>query len=181
MPLGPPVETPEDLQGTLAPAAVVCEVDGRDARSCPACNRVFLMKPEFTGKTIRCRGCKSVFSIRVVEFATSTVPRQDDSASQAPEVEPQPTQDVTSDLGDLLGDIREAEPVPSVVRPINLPRRPASASAGTAQVIAVVAGGACALPITQLILWWVFAKDPLKIAAQLPDMLRWLAPTTLTP
>jgi hypothetical protein len=42
--------------------------------------------------------------------------------------------------------------------------------------MAIVAGGAVALPIAQLILWWVMGRDPLNLAPTLPASLEWIAP-----
>jgi hypothetical protein len=44
------------------------------------------------------------------------------------------------------------------------------------QFLAIVAGGTAALPIAQLILWWVMGRDPLNLAPQLPASLEWMAP-----
>lgn len=45
------------------PVAIECVIDGRDARRCPACYRLFAMKPEHVGKVIRCRVCKASFRV----------------------------------------------------------------------------------------------------------------------
>jgi uncharacterized RDD family membrane protein YckC len=53
------------------------------------------------------------------------------------------------------------------------------AGGALAGLAAVVLGGLTALPVTLLILWWVFGKDPLHIAPMLPEAVRWLAPDHL--
>jgi hypothetical protein len=65
---------------------------------------------------------------------------------------------------------------PSAVRPAS----DGQSSNSTADLIAIILGGACALPVTQLILWWAFHQDPFSIADKLPEHWRWIAPENLT-
>ena len=78
--------------------------------------------------------------------------------------------------GRSLDELIPGEKVASVVRPKNAAAQPRSEDSPVVGLIAVVFGGFCALPATQLIVWWAFGKDPLRIAKMLPEALRWLAP-----
>jgi uncharacterized protein YbaR (Trm112 family) len=136
--------------------AVACFVDGCDARRCPACARTFLMRPTFLGKTIRCRGCKVSFRVE----ATPT------------------TLDEASDIVEAGHDDARVAPA---VRPQAVAYARDPSASPLAGMVAVVLGGVCALPITQLILWWGFDKDPMKLAAALPQAIQWLAPGHFQP
>lgn len=138
------------------PLAVACFVDGCDARRCPACSRTFLMRPTFIGKTIRCRGCKVSFRVE----ATPAI------------------LDEESDVIDAWQDDARVAPA---VRPEGVAYARGPSASPLAGMVAVVLGGVCAMPITQLILWWGFDKDPMKLAAALPQAIRWLAPAHLQP
>jgi hypothetical protein len=46
-------------------------------------------------------------------------------------------------------------------------------------LIGIVMGGVVALPVTQMILWWGLRRDPLGLAAMLPEALRWITPDQL--
>lgn len=83
---------------------------------------------------------------------------------------------IFEDIGDVLEDLLPGERIASVVRPKNAaaPARPEAEALSS--MIAIVLGGACALPVTQLILWWVVGQDPLGIAPLLPEFLQWMAP-----
>jgi hypothetical protein len=85
------------------------------------------------------------------------------------------------DIGDILDELRPGEKITSVVRPRNAAALAGGNANQLAALIAVVSGGLCALPITQLILWWIVGKDPLRVAASLPGILQWLAPSHLRP
>lgn len=196
MPLGPAVDTGVQ-HGGEQPIAIACVKDGRDARCCPQCGREFLMKAAFVDKTIRCRGCKQPFRVKISEPAEEqkvpSVGRQAHAApprlpaSSTPSLQlsekqqpvpataaPQPM--IFEDIGDVLDDIVPGEQVPTVVRPRNAPIRATHGSESFLGLIAVLFGGACALPLAQLILWWGFGKDPLGIGPMLPLFLRSLAP-----
>jgi hypothetical protein len=171
------------------PLALACSVNGRDCRSCPTCGRVFEMHANLAGKAIRCRGCESSFRIGSSEpvglaktpavhasaspcsspAAAAPVPsvmtQREDSASNATD----------DDIGDVLAAPQGDECVPSVVRPRRVAAR--SRSGGVlATLVSVVLGGVCALPISQLILWWGVRQDPLNTVKMLPPALRWIAP-----
>lgn len=201
VPLGPPVAGLDEAT-EAPPPAVICEVAGRDARLCPTCNRPFFMKPAFVGKLIRCRGCKSPFRVTAAESAASTAtswagasnqPLGMQSAGQPPQrfqapPSPVPAAAPTSqrpaiseDMGDILDEIAPGECVPSVVRPSNAAALAPANDHAVANLIAIMLGGACALPATQLILWWVFSKDPLKVASSIPEVFQWLLPPHMRP
>ena len=184
------------------PVAIACVVDGREARRCPSCSRTFSMKPTFVGKVIRCRGCKVSFRVAEAHASPSepavtsepSVNRQERASGaplapltrtvpeSAPESEgssagPVPT--IFDDIGDVLDDVMPSEPAPSVVRPRNIPVRRSSTGDALFNIGSMVFGGLIAVPITQMILWWVLRRDPMGVAAMLPEALRWLAPDKL--
>jgi hypothetical protein len=196
VPLGPAVHAAADLGGD-PPLAIGCIKNGQDARCCPKCGREFLMKPAFVGKTIRCRGCKVPFRVAASERPIEKSVQAADK--QAPEAQPrppasspprlQPTENpkpvpalpsrsptIFEDIGDILEDIRAGERVASVVRPTNAAALAKPEYEALATLIAIVLGGACALPAVQLILWWAFDQDPLLVGKALPDFLEWIAP-----
>jgi hypothetical protein len=71
--------------------AVECHVDGRDARRCPDCGRAFAMNPGYTGKRIRCRGCRVHFvvlaSTRLAEGAEPVEAGMGPTSVEAPTTE----------------------------------------------------------------------------------------------
>lgn len=153
VPLKPDMAGPENAAlSVLPPIAIAFMQDGRDVRACPACARVFAMKPGFVGKTIRCRLCKASF--RILEAGASPgrqePPCDVASAAQAesssppaaapdrkpvppavPPLRPAPAHTlpptIFEDIGDLLEDLLPGETVMSVVRPREIPQRPKSA------------------------------------------------------
>jgi hypothetical protein len=200
VPVGPAVaNADEDIRSP--PVAIECTVDGRDARRCPDCDRTFLMKPAFVDKTIRCRGCKASFRVAATQahvrqspgnvaarHAPALVPQRlqlppppSPGTLVPPPVPPSLTPGIFEDIGDILDEFRPGEKIASVVRPRNAAALAGGNADQLAAFIAVVSGGLCALPITQLILWWIVGKDPLRIAASLPGILQWLAPSHLRP
>lgn len=203
MPLGPPVAGLEE-HPEFPPPATMCVVDGRDARRCPECGRAFAMKAAFAGKTIRCRGCKAPFRVTATPqvlaepgAAAAYQQRERAAASQAPPPSPArfqpppppvpaaaaaiPLPAIFEDIGDILDELTPGEKVASVVRPKNAAVLPRSEDSPVVGLIAVVFGGFCALPATQLILWWVLDKDPFKLASSLPEVLQWIAPPHMRP
>lgn len=193
MPLGRAVLPPAEADGEDGgpPMAIVCQIQGRDARRCPACGREFLMKPSFLGKLIRCRGCKAPFRVagpvqeigerpalnhRQPAAAKVATQRQFNFPPRPVPFPPKPLPTVFDDIGDLVDELLPHEKVASVVRPRPVVAAIRPANDSVASVLALVGGGVCALPITQLILWWVFNQDPLGVAKILPEFLRWLAP-----
>lgn len=203
MPLGPPVAGLEE-HAEFPPAATICVVDGRDARRCPECDRAFAMKAAFAGKTIRCRGCKAPFRVTATPpllaepvAAAAYQERERAAASQAPPLSPArfqpppppvpavavaiPLPTIFEDIGDILDELTPGEKVASVVRPKNAAALPRSEDSPVVALIAVVFGGFCALPATQLILWWVLDKDLFKLASSLPEVLQWIAPPHMRP
>lgn len=174
------------------PIALERVIDGRDVRSCPTCGHTFGMQSEYEGKSIRCRSCRSTF--RVATLAKRQPQAGGDSRQQPgdspqprpwspppaprPSASPGPRPTVFEDIGDFVDELAAGEPCPPAEnRPHVAAPRPASES--VAQVIAVVLGGLTALPITQLLLWWVFLQDPLRLAPALPPSWQWLAPAEL--
>lgn len=194
-PLTVPQARPGFADGTGAaanqPMAIADVVAGKAVRSCPACGRTFTMQPKFARRSIRCRGCRTPFHVPAeTEPARSGLvasavgdragaapgnrPPQPGSMTRRPP--PLPTADAGSDdAGDIVDDPPPGETVPSVVRPAVS----GAATHGVVELIAVIVGGVCAFPVTQLILWWGFHKDPLQIAERLPPDLRWIAPEHL--
>ena len=175
------------------PLALACSVKGRDCRSCPTCGRVFEMRDNLSGKAIRCRGCESSFRIGSSEPGGSAkTPVVHDTASpcsspaaaaSVPSVMTQ-REDYASnatddDIGDVLASRQGDEHVPSVVRPRRVGARSRSGG-GLATVLSILLGGVCALPISQLILWWGLRQDPLNTVKILPPALRWIAPDSLS-
>jgi hypothetical protein len=79
------------------------------------------------------------------------------------------------DIGEVVDLPEGHESVPSVVRPRRVLAGDRSGGAVTT-VLSVLLGGVCALPISQLILWWGFRQDPFRLAAMLPADYRWIAP-----
>lgn len=55
------------LDESVPRLAIACVIDGHQARRCPQCHRAFRMHSAFAGKTIRCRGCKTVFVVQADE------------------------------------------------------------------------------------------------------------------
>jgi hypothetical protein len=147
---------PGAVESASFPLAIACFMGGRDARRCPACARTFFMRPTFIGKTIRCRGCK-------VSFRVEATPAMLD------------------DVGDVIEAGQHDAQVVAAVRSQPVAYAPGLSAGPLAGIVAVVLGGVCALPITQLILWWGFDKDPMKLAAALPRAIQWLAPAHLQP
>lgn len=203
MPLGPPVAGLEE-HAEFPPPATICVVDGRDARRCPECGRAFAMKAALAGKTIRCRGCKAPFRVTATPqvlaepgAAVAYQERERAAAAQAPPPSPArfppppppvpaaaaaiPLPTIFEDIGDILDELKPGKKVASVVRPKNAAALPRSEDSPVVGLIAVVFGGFCALPATQLILWWVLDKDPFKLASSLPEVLQWIAPPHMRP
>jgi len=149
VPLKADMAGPENAAlSVLPPIAIAFMQDGRDVRACPACARVFAMKPGFVGKTIRCRLCKSSF--RVLETWASpgrqeppcdvasaaeaespppsaAVPGRKPVPPAVPPLPPAPAHTlqptIFEDIGDLLDDLLPGEAVMSVVRPRDIPQR----------------------------------------------------------
>lgn len=155
-------DAPTADQTGLLPIAIECCVDGQDARYCPVCSRTFRMKASFVDKTIRCRGCKSLFQIMATGPAI-------------------PVEAVCTDVGDVVSDMPSGQHVPEVIRPRRTSAGSRASAWPIAGLIAVLLGGLCALPATQLILWWGFAKDPMKIAGHVPQIMQWLVPPLMRP
>ena len=155
------------------PLAVTCIFNGRDARCCPECGRTFAMKAAFVDKVIRCRGCKIAFRVAATDhgFVVPAIP----GSPAAPPL--QASAAISEDSGDILEEPRPGEEIASVVRPRRSYEHCQRHSSLVATLFAIVIGGMLALPITQLILWWIFHKDPFAIAGLLPDALRWIAPS----
>jgi predicted Zn finger-like uncharacterized protein len=154
--------TPTSGQASLLPIAIECFVDEKDARCCPACRRTFLMKASFVGKTIRCRSCKMPFQVMATE----------------PSI---PSKAVCADIGDVVSDTPSGQHVPEVIRPRHPVAASGAAVGGAAGLIAIILGGVCALPVTQLILWWGFDQDPMKLAGHVPQIMQWLVPPPMRP
>lgn len=167
--------------GVTAPIAIRCVIDGRDARSCPACGRTFAMKPAFAGKTIRCRQCKTLFTVTPSDSA-SVGPARANTAEYSPDVRmpnasprkplriprpppppPAPTPVVFEDVGDVVEDGVAEGPAPEVVRPRNIPSLSPEKESPLLPVLAVVLGGLCAIPVALAILWFVMGQDPLGV------------------
>jgi len=189
VPLGPSVDG-LGKQDNVPPTAIACVVDDRDARRCPECGRTFAMKAALVGKTIRCRGCKAPFRVGATLQSPAGPVASVGNQGRAP-VAPSPSVPATAtssprptifeDIGDILDEIIPGERVASVVRPQNA-AAPSRAEANPFYgLIAVAFGGLCAIPTTQLILWWVLGKDPLRLASSLPDVLRWIVPPHMRP
>lgn len=198
MPLGRAVLPAAEAGGEDAgpPLAIVGELQGQGTRRCPICGREFLMKPSFLGKLIRCRGCKASFRVTGAEQPDNGPVQAGDDGLEKNRQQPaaaegqfhtppppvpavsraKPLPTVFDDMGDLIEELLPYEKVASVVRPQPAVAVIQPADSAVASVLALVAGGVCALPVTQMILWWVIGKDPLGIAKTLPSSLRWLAP-----
>lgn len=191
------------------PRASAAVVDGIDARICPTCGHSFAMRHELEGKTIRCRGCRSLFIVAAGPPAPPLVPALSRTHEQSPVHAVPPVQRIAvvddssdnpiarhdtrgpngtggsplveqptifDDVGDILDRMVAGGQCPAA---IPMPRRSATPVDGEhplSQFIAVVAGGAIALPISQLILWWCLGSDPLSMAPLLPRALAWMAP-----
>ena len=48
-----------------------------------------------------------------------------------------------------------------------------------ATMIKVALGGLMAAPLAQLILWWGFSRDPVKLGPKVPQVIRWVVPKDL--
>jgi len=167
---------------SLPPLANPCVIDGHDARSCPQCGRTFRMKAAFADKSIRCRGCKMTFRVAPTEPSTEPTPASTrPDRVNPPLIPPTPGSPPTifEDVGDPIDVASPGPPPRSVVRPRNMPSLSPHKESAVPQLIAVVFGGMCALPLTQLLLWFVFQKDPLGVASLLPAALRALLPDHL--
>lgn len=46
-------------------------------------------------------------------------------------------------------------------------------------MIKVALGGLMAAPLAQLILWWGFSRDPVKLGPKVPSVIRWVVPKDL--
>jgi hypothetical protein len=201
-PLGPPIEIDDagaQKSTDVLPVAIECALDGHDSRRCPKCERAFRMKPALAGKAIRCRGCRTTFRVMATGHAMPNKAGALGSTQMSPATEQLPPLfqsrrrfgqppgppivplDPSEDLGDILDEIVAAEHALSAVRPRSLARLTQANSNVVTQIVTVALGGACALPLTQVILWWVFGRDPLNIAVKLPDTLRWIVPTSVIP
>lgn len=113
VPLGPPATGHEHGSEGRA-VALVCVVNGKEARRCPACERTFGMKPAFVGKTIRCRGCKTPFLVHSKEHKPQVALDSPENAD---------CRTVFDDIGDILDQFAPGEAVASVVRPPDPPAR----------------------------------------------------------
>lgn len=188
---------------TPPPVAIAGVKDGRDVRTCPACNRTFAMKPSLVGKTIRCRGCKAPFSVtatgngrsnaRLIKLAPSPPGERDKarSATQPPAPPPShhqpiskpaaaavaasPRPTIFEDIGDVLEDLLPGERVASVVRPRNAAARARPEAGALATLVAIVFGGVCAVPITLWLLKIIAPRELEKLSTVLPNFLTaWL-------
>lgn len=184
VPLGP-LQVSTSAEASLPPLAMPCMIDGHDARSCPECGRTFRMKPVFGGKTIRCRGCKSTFRVGASDVTVAEQSRSEGSAaapppgrSWKPPPRPQPAAPVASrpptifeDIGDLLDELRPGEEVASVVRPRRSGQRADLVESPLATLIAVILGGACAIPIVLILLRLISPTQFDLVAGLLLDFL----------
>lgn len=175
-----------------APAALERVIDGRDVRSCPTCGHTFAMQPEYEGKSIRCRSCRSTFWVATTAGRRPLAggdnrqqpveQRQPGHWSAPPPPRPRPSSGprpvIFEDIGDIVEKLAPGEPCPLAEARTHV-AVPRAAREAAAQVVAVVLGGLTALPLTQLILWWAFHQDPLHLAPALPVSWRWLAPPDL--
>jgi hypothetical protein len=151
------------------------------------------MRASLAGRPIRCRGCKTMFRIgqsEAVGSAKAPVVRAPpvpySSTAAAP---PVPSASAhrgklavhatVDDIGDVVEGPQGDECGPSVVRPRGGGARNHSGGVVTT-ALSVLLGGVCALPISQLILWWGFRQDPFETVKMLPPAMRWIAPAPLS-
>jgi hypothetical protein len=154
------------------------------------------MKPAFGGKTIRCRGCKVTFRVRATEGTLDAPSRPEGTlvadrrqAALQPPVRPLkppplprppapgPVRPATvfEDMGDVLDELLPGEEVASVVRPRSRGRRVVPVDGPVSTVIAVVLGGACAIPVALVLLRFISPAQFDRVAAGLPRFLSdWL-------
>jgi hypothetical protein len=52
---------------------------------------------------------------------------------------------------------------------------------GPAEMVKIILGGLLAIPVAQLVLWWVFAADPLKMAPRIYEVVPAIVPPALAP
>lgn len=65
-------------------------------------------------------------------------------------------------------------------RPIRTLRRSKPTSENpVGTMIKVALGGLMAAPLAQLILWWGFSRDPVKLGPKVPQVIRWVVPKDL--
>ena len=55
-------------------------------------------------------------------------------------------------------------------------RRRESSSGTILSAIAVIGGGACALPLAQIVLWWVFGQDPVELGPTVSQYVSFIVP-----
>ncbi|MFP6603981.1 MAG: hypothetical protein VB862_15720, partial [Pirellulaceae bacterium] len=66
---------------------------------------------------------------------------------------------------------------PTSIRSSRRSRQESENPLGT--VIKVALGGLMAVPLAQLILWWGFSRDPVKLGPKVPSVIRWVVPKDL--
>lgn len=52
---------------------------------------------------------------------------------------------------------------------------------GPAEIVKIILGGLLAIPVAQLVLWWVFAADPLNLAERIYNVVPGIVPPALAP
>ncbi len=57
----------------------------------------------------------------------------------------------------------------------------AKKKSGPGEILKIILGGLAAIPVAQLVLWWVFAADPLNMAPKVFDVFPAIVPPALAP
>lgn len=146
------------------------------------------MQPAFVDKTIRCRGCQAPFRVAATPATTPREPQPPEpalprsrgpagppaSSSPVPPPVSRPLPTVFDDVGAVLGAILPGERVASVVRPRKLPPQRRTDSTAAATLVAILLGGACAVPVVFFILKRIAPEQYQELIRLLPPFLRFV-------
>lgn len=159
------------------PEAMPCVIDGRDARRCPKCGRVFAMQTEFAGKRIRCRGCRTTFFVttsarlahhqklshKISQTGNDRSPVSQGLAKPGPDLTRAPQiiqlSSVAEDCGDVLEDLQAYENVATVVKPKRVSSGHLQSNQLAIHLMAVVLGGVAAVVLSSFIVRFRTGQD----------------------
>jgi hypothetical protein len=141
--------------------------------------------------SVRCPHCKSGLAVAAIlknvpiaelcdDASTAELAVADDGGELALEpIETRPRSEPSRSLRDKSGSQS------SQTRPRGLTRPAARTRTGRREdpffLLKIVLGGLLAIPVAQLILWWVFGRDPLDLARPVHDFAPFLVPESLAP
>jgi len=164
---------------------------------CPECSQqVLLPVPREPNVTVRCPHCLAEYELGSIldslppqlEFVESESPTpeppspapfgiDDDPLTLAPEEETKAPSFDFSPAPSESDESNSTTATAAIQRP-QRPQRPRSKRRPIVELAKVVAGALVAVPLAQLVLWWLpnWRRDPLALAPKLPAAIAFLAP-----